>query len=166
MDKDVPVLSDGIYHIDSFILDVPKTAIIVGLQDDFKRKYQRDNSVNVGYETENDHEIMTAISSNTSSSYSEHGSEEQICCTITAESDEFAIVPEKLPPSRCKWHSNLLVTADVQDDFSASSTSYTSNSSQSPHTVNTISSTAGDMKYLTANTANEKLQYQCFCDNQ
>uniref|UniRef100_A0A1B0BNW6 Uncharacterized protein n=1 Tax=Glossina palpalis gambiensis TaxID=67801 RepID=A0A1B0BNW6_9MUSC len=163
---DVPVLSDGIYHIDSFILGVPKTAIIVGLQDDFKRKYRRDSNINIDYETENDDEIMTAISNNTSSPYSEQGSEEQICYAINAESDEFVIVPQRSLPSRCKWHSNLLATADVQDDFSASSTSYTSNSSQSPQTANTVSSTAGDMKYLTTNTANDKLQYQCFCDNQ
>uniref|UniRef100_A0A1A9USY4 Uncharacterized protein n=1 Tax=Glossina austeni TaxID=7395 RepID=A0A1A9USY4_GLOAU len=164
--NDVPVLSDGVYHIDSFILGVPKTAIIVGLQDDFKRKYRRASNVNIDYETENDDEIMTAISNNTSSPYSEQGSEEQICYAINAESDEFVIVPQRSLPSRCKWHSNLLATADIQDDLSGSSTSYTSNSSQSPQTANTVSSTAGDMKYLTANTAGDKLQYQCFCDNQ
>lgn len=38
--QEVPVLSDGIYHIDSFILDAPKTAICVCLQDDFKYCYK------------------------------------------------------------------------------------------------------------------------------
>ncbi|XP_017086525.1 uncharacterized protein LOC108118365 isoform X2 [Drosophila eugracilis] len=33
--RDVPALSDGIYHIDSFILEAPKSAIFVGLQNDF-----------------------------------------------------------------------------------------------------------------------------------
>lgn len=33
--QDVPGLSDGIYHIDSFILDAPKSAIFVGLHNDF-----------------------------------------------------------------------------------------------------------------------------------
>lgn len=31
----MPALSDGIFHIDSFILEAPKSAIFVGLQNDF-----------------------------------------------------------------------------------------------------------------------------------
>ncbi|XP_051864624.1 uncharacterized protein LOC117578092 isoform X1 [Drosophila albomicans] len=33
--RDVPALRDSVYHIDSFVLDAPKSAIFVGLQNDF-----------------------------------------------------------------------------------------------------------------------------------
>ncbi|SPP86529.1 Hypothetical predicted protein, partial [Drosophila guanche] len=36
---DVPALSNRIYHIDSFILEAPKSAIFVGLQNDFMCNY-------------------------------------------------------------------------------------------------------------------------------
>ncbi|EDX01581.1 uncharacterized protein Dyak_GE17077, isoform F [Drosophila yakuba] len=53
--RDVPALSDGIYHIDSFILEAPKSAIFVGLQNDFMCdfSYSSDGQMapNVGHET-------------------------------------------------------------------------------------------------------------------
>ncbi|KMZ09600.1 uncharacterized protein LOC6725870 isoform X2 [Drosophila simulans] len=53
--RDVPALSDGIYHIDSFILEAPKSAIFVGLQNDFMCdfSYSSDGQMapNLGHET-------------------------------------------------------------------------------------------------------------------
>ncbi|EDV47195.1 uncharacterized protein Dere_GG17784, isoform A [Drosophila erecta] len=53
--RDVPALSDGIYHIDSFILEAPKSAIFVGLQNDFlcDFSYSSDGQMapNVAHET-------------------------------------------------------------------------------------------------------------------
>ncbi|XP_046803472.1 uncharacterized protein LOC111675712 isoform X2 [Lucilia cuprina] len=69
--REVPVLSDGIYHIDSFILDAPKTAICVGLQDDFlfncKPGYDHDYTTS-GHENmmSIDMDFVDDISSNTS----------------------------------------------------------------------------------------------------
>ncbi|XP_037932467.1 neuropilin and tolloid-like protein 2 [Teleopsis dalmanni] len=46
--RDVPVLGDGIYHIDSFLLSVPKTAIFVGLQNDWTQKPNISNELTEG----------------------------------------------------------------------------------------------------------------------
>ncbi|XP_016923273.2 uncharacterized protein Neto isoform X2 [Drosophila suzukii] len=59
--REVPALSDGIYHIDSFILDAPKSAIFVGLQNDFMCdfSYSSDGQLapNVGHEARDERAI-------------------------------------------------------------------------------------------------------------
>uniref|UniRef100_A0A6P4ENN8 Uncharacterized protein LOC108045102 isoform X2 n=1 Tax=Drosophila rhopaloa TaxID=1041015 RepID=A0A6P4ENN8_DRORH len=59
--RDVPALSDGIYHIDSFILDAPKSAIFVGLQNDFMCdfSYSSDGQLapNVGHDARDEQAV-------------------------------------------------------------------------------------------------------------
>uniref|UniRef100_A0A1I8NNB6 CUB domain-containing protein n=1 Tax=Stomoxys calcitrans TaxID=35570 RepID=A0A1I8NNB6_STOCA len=132
--RDVPVLSDGIYHIDSFVLGAPKPAIFVGLQDDYKLRYSLDPAAaNGGHENTlavdmNDDGVSSSSSFVEDPSYSDTSQMEanSINCytaypvgdtlsspnpasqdgVIHFDNDEFIIVPQ-VPQKLITSHCNL-----------------------------------------------------------
>ncbi|XP_075154555.1 neuropilin and tolloid-like isoform X2 [Haematobia irritans] len=156
--RDVPVLSDGIYHIDSFILDAPKPAIFVGLQDDYALRCSPGREPSSGHENTMAVEINDDDSSSSSfvddHSYSDASQMEANsikCCTaysvddtlsspnpagghdgvIHFNNDEFIIVPQvpqNLITSHCNIHSSLARTSPTSSEQSCN------NSAQMPGT--------------------------------
>lgn len=77
------MLSDGIYHIDSFILDAPKAVICVGLQDDYKLSYRsgyepdypasgHDNVMSIEGDDEEDNSLTASFEDDSYSTQSEY----------------------------------------------------------------------------------------------
>lgn len=135
--QDVPVLSDGIYHIDSFVLDAPKSGIFVGLQDDYKLRYSPDHCSGheniMALDINDDHSCSSSAGEDHSDSDTSQVDANSInCCTAYPvddtlagpttiashdgvfhfDNDEFIIVPQvpqKLITSHCNLHSGLAI---------------------------------------------------------
>ncbi|KAM7348824.1 neuropilin and tolloid-like isoform 2-T5 [Cochliomyia hominivorax] len=117
--REVPVLSDGIYHIDSFILDAPKTAICVGLQDDYKLHYKphsylHDYTVN-GHDNMKSIDMEEDISSNTS--YEEDNS------YTTQSENKNSIDSIELHENCCTAYNNYKLNNDNDNEHNCDETS-------------------------------------------
>ncbi|XP_073834477.1 neuropilin and tolloid-like isoform X2 [Musca autumnalis] len=172
--RDVPVLSDGIYHIDSFVLDAPKSAIFVGLQDDYKLRFSpghhsgHENIMAIDMINDDLSSISSALEGHSFSETSQVDANSINCCSaypgddtltdhhhhhhtsshdgvIHFDNDEFIIVPQ-VPQKLITSHCNLHSGHAIIS--SSSSEGSSNNSSQSPQDL-----TSEEMNYHPTATA-------------